>query len=87
MAKQQAAYRAMHRASPNQLCRYCGSIPALRQCLAYGKMCASCGKLGHFKKVCQSRKDHAAHEVEVDVSQEECKIGEVSINLVYLNNK
>ena len=50
-------------------------------------MCAGCGKLGHFKKVCQSRKDCTAHEVEVEVSQEGDEIEEVSINLVYLNNE
>ena len=43
-------------------------------------------KIGHFKKVCKSRKDGAVHEVEVEVSQEEDKI-EVGINSVYLNNK
>ena len=41
---------------------------------------ASCGKLGHFKKVCWSRKDRAVHEVEVNVSHKEGKIEEVSIN-------
>ena len=76
----------MHRASPNRPYRYCRSIHAPRQCLAYGKTCMGCGKLGHFKKVCQSRKDCTVHEVEVDVSQEEGKI-EVSINSVYMNNK
>ena len=60
---------------------------APRQCPAYGKMCAGCSKLGHFKKVCQSRKDCAVHEVEVEVSQEDDEIEEVSINSVYLNNK
>ena len=58
---------------------------ALRQCPSYGKMCTGCGKVGHFKKVCWSRKDHAVHEVEV--AQEYEEIEEVSINLVYLNNK
>ena len=37
--------------------------------------------------MCQSRKDHTVHEVEVEVSQEVDKIEEVSINSVYLNNK
>ena len=37
--------------------------------------------------MCQSRKDHAVHGVEVEVSQEDNKIEEVSINSVYLNNK
>ena len=77
----------MHPASPNWPCRYCGSSHALRQCLAYGKMCASYGKMGHFKKVCQSRKDHTVHEVGVEMTQEEGIIEEVSINSVYINNK
>ena len=79
--------QATHKASPNQLCRYCGSSHAPRQCLVYGKMWAGCGKMGHFKKVYQSRKDLAVHEVGVEMSQEEDKIEEVSINSVYLNNK
>ena len=37
--------------------------------------------------MCWSRKDHAVHEVEVEVSQEDDTIEEVSINSVYLNNK
>ena len=79
--------QAMHPASPNWLCRYCGSSHALRQCPTYGKMCASCRKMGHFKKVCQSREDHAIHEVGVKIAQEEGIIEEVSITSVYLNNK
>ena len=59
---------------------------APRQCPAYGKMCAGCGKLGHFKKVCQSRKDCTVHEVEVEVSQKDDKL-EVSINSVHVSNK
>ena len=83
VARQQVTYPA----STRWPCRYCGSSHAPSQCLAYGKTCASCGKMGHFKKVCWSRKDHAVHEVGVEVSQEECKIEEVHINSVYLNNK
>ena len=48
---------------------------------------ASYRKVGHFKKVCQSRKDHAVHEVGVEMAQEEGAIEEVSVNSVYLNNK
>ena len=81
-----AKKQAMHPTSPNQPCRYCGSSHALRQCPAYGKTCASCRKMGHFNKVCQSRKDPVVHEVGVEMSQEEGVI-EVSINSVYLNNK
>ena len=79
--------QAMHPASPHQPCRYCGSSHAPRQCLAYGKTCAGCRKVGHFKKVCLSRKDHTVHEVGVEMAQEEGTIEEVSINSVYLNNK
>ena len=60
---------------------------APRQCPAYGKICTGCGKLGHFRKVCWSRKDYTVHEMEVEVSQENNEIEEVSINLVHLNNK
>ena len=38
-----------------QPCQYCGRVHLLRQCPAYGKRCAGCGKMGHFKKVCYSR--------------------------------
>ena len=58
-----------------------------RQCPAYGKMCTSCGKMGHFNKVCRSRRDHAVHEVEVEMMPElqEEEIETVSINSIYLN--
>ena len=50
-------------------------------------MCTICKKMGHFKKVCLSRKDCAVHEVGMEMAQEEAVIEEVSINSVYLNNK
>ena len=51
-------------------CKYCGGSHAPRQCPAYGKTCASCGKMGHFKKVCRSRRDCTVHEVELKVVPE-----------------
>ena len=42
----------------------------LRQCLAYGKICVGCGKIGHFKKVCHSRRERAVNETEVETSQD-----------------
>ena len=43
-----------------QTCRYCGFIHPPRQCLAYGKKCTDCGKIGHFRGVCRSKR--ASHE-------------------------
>ena len=46
-----------------------------------------CGKIGHFKKVCRSRRDQAVHEVEVEMAPElqEEEIETVSIMSLYLN--
>ena len=68
-------------------CRYCGGIHVPQQCPVYGKMCANCGKMGHYKKVCRSRKDHVVHELEVEVMQEsqDEQIETVSIDSVHLN--
>ena len=43
--------------------------------------------MGHFRKVCQSKKDHAVHELEVKGAQEtqEGEIETVSLDLVHLN--
>ena len=43
--------------------------------------------MGHFRKVCQSKKDHTVHELEVEGVQEtqEGEIKTVSIDLVHLN--
>ena len=68
-------------------CKYCGGSHVPRQCPAYGKMCTGCRKMGHFKKVCRSRRDHTVHEVEIEMVQEpqEEGIETVSINSIYLN--
>ena len=58
-----------------------------RQCPAYGKTCARCGKMGHFKRVCRSKRDHEVHEVEMEMARESQEVGieTLSINSVYLN--
>ena len=70
-------------------CRYCGGSHTPRQCPAYGKMCATCGKMGHFRKACRSKRNHVVHEVEIEVGRdsqgEDIEI--VSINSLYLNRK
>ena len=44
-------------------------------------------EMGHFKKVCMTKKNCAVHEVEVEVTPEpqEEEIETVSINSIYLN--
>ena len=70
-------------------CRYCRGSHAPSQCQAYGKTCAACGKMGHFRKVCRSKRNYVVHEVETDMEPE--SQGEdteiVSINSVYINRK
>ena len=77
---------ATHQRRP---CRYCGGGHTPRQCPAYGKMCTTCGKMGHFRKVCRSKRNHVKHELEIqmepDSQGEDIEI--VSINSLYLNRK
>ena len=74
-----------HQAHQKCPCKYCGGSHVPRQCPAYGKTCTRCGKIGHFKKLCRSRRDQAVHEVEVEMVPEpqEEEIETVSINSVY----
>ena len=68
-------------------CKYCGGSHAPRQCPAYRNSCTSCRKMGHFQKVCMSKRKHAVHEVEIEATPEpnEEDIETVSINSIYLN--
>ena len=70
-----------------QPCRYCSRIHMSQQCSAYGKMCTRCGKMGHYKKVCRSKSNHAVHELQVKMAQDsqDEEIETVSINSIYLN--
>ena len=67
-------------------CKYCGGSHTPRKCPDCKKTCTRCGKMGHFKKVCRSRRDCAGHDVEVEVMKEpqEEDIETVSINSIYL---
>ena len=80
------AHVEIHR---RQWYRYCRGSHTPRQCPAYGKMCAACGKMGHFRKVCRSKRNRAVPEVEIDMEPE--SQGEdteiVSINSLYVNRK
>ena len=57
--------------------------------MAYGKMCAACGKTGHFRKVCRSKRIYTVHEVEIEMGQDaqEEDIETMSINPLHLNRK
>ena len=70
-------------------CRYCRQSHMPRQWQVCGKTCAACCKTGHFRKVCRSKRNHAVHEVEIDMEtesqEEDTEI--VSINSVYINKK
>ena len=61
-----------------QPCRYCGGVHQPKQCPVYGKMCAECRKVGHFRKVCCSRRSRVINNTEQEVSQT------VSIISVYM---
>ena len=77
----------VNQTTQQQPCRYCGGIHQLRQCPAYSKMCVECGKVGHFRKVCHSRRSKVVNEMEQEVTQgySNDEIEMVSINSVYMN--
>ena len=60
----------VHQTTPWQPCRYCGGIHQPRQWPAHGKMGMEYGKIGHFQKVCCSRRSRVVNEMEQEVSQE-----------------
>ena len=70
-----------------QPCWYCGRVQPPRQCPVYGQMFMGCDKMGHFKKVCCSKRSRAVNEIELETSQEHSKgeIETVSINSVHMN--
>ena len=85
--KEDNARAPVGQTSQQQPCWYCGRLHILRQCPAYGKACAGCGKTRHFKKVCCSRRERVVNEIEVEVTQEysEGEIETMSIDSVHLN--
>ena len=76
-------------------CRYCGAGHTPTQCPAYGKTCTACGKTGHYRKVCSSKRNHTVHEVEIEMgpdSQGEdiqivsMQVGETALEIPYKIN-
>ena len=69
------------------MCRYCSSSHPPRQCLAYGKVCMECNKIGHFQRVCRSKKSRAVHKANQktmqDKASEDIEMG--SVNSVWFN--
>ena len=75
---------------PKQSCSYFGSSHPSRQCPAYGKNCAECGMVNHFRKVCRSRRNKAIHYLEQEPVQhhkEKDHIDTVNINSIIFNSK
>ena len=71
-----------------QTCRYCGNSHPPRQCMAHGKRCMDCNKIGHFRVVCRSKRAQSVNEVEQEAAQdsaEENSIDLVNINSVHFN--
>ena len=68
----------------NKSCSYCGSSHPPSQCLAYGKKCADCGKINHFREVHRSRRNTAVHNKEQVPDQ--CNIEEDHIDTVNINS-
>ena len=74
----------------NHSCRCCGSSHLPRRCPAYGKKCAECSKINHFRDVCRSGRNRTVHNLnqEPDQPHEEVyHIDTVNINSVYFSNK
>ncbi|CAB4006994.1 uncharacterized protein K02A2.6-like, partial [Paramuricea clavata] len=69
-------------------CGNCGRSHEPKQCPAYGKTCNSCGKSGHFAKLCRSSKNrpnshHNSHvqHLEIDGDTSDHGIDEVQGNI------
>ena len=78
---------AQYNTSSQLAFRYCGNTHPSRQCPAYGKMCMECSKVGHFCRICRSKKSRAVNEMEQEAIQENTSkdFEMVSINSVYFN--
>ena len=70
-----------------QPCEYYGGLHQPRQSPVYGKTCAGCGKMGHFKTVCCSKRSRVINEMEQEMSEEysEGEIETVSIVSIHMN--
>ena len=86
-AKEDTARAPVGQSLQWQPCWYCGGVHQPRQCPEYGKMCVECGKMGHFKKVCHSKRSRVVNKIEIETSQEYGKgeIETVSIDSVHMN--
>ena len=74
--------------SARQTCRYCESSHPLRQCPAYGKKCTDCGKIGHFRRMCRSKRARVMNRVEQETGQdstEKSSTDSVNINSIHFN--
>ena len=54
---------AQHNTPSWPACRYCGSTHPPRKCPTYSKTCTECSKVGHFCRVCRSKKTRSVNEL------------------------
>ena len=76
--------------SAKQSCSYYGSSHPPRWFLAYGKKCAECSKVNHFRQVSRSVRNRKVHNLEQEPDQYQKKedhIDMVNINSFNCNNK
>lgn len=77
--------RSKDRNQPKQAgkkqCGNCGRVHEPRSCFAYGKTCRSCGKLGHFSKLCRSSQDQTkpVHDLNYE-TDESAGLDEITID-------
>ncbi|XP_018493735.1 uncharacterized protein K02A2.6-like [Galendromus occidentalis] len=61
-------------------CTYCGSSHPSGKCPAYGKICKTCQKRGHFTKVCRSDRNRQNHRAKINMIKDDESDGEETRN-------
>ena len=78
------------KAPMKQIFSCCGSCHPPRQCPAYGKKCAKCGKINHFREACGRVRSRIIHNLEQEPEQyqeKEDHIDTVKIHFINLSSK
>ena len=65
-------------------CKYFGSSHPPRQCLEYGKKCAKCNKMNHFRELCRTARGSMVHNIKQEAIQEQEHHIEM-VNIIFFN--